>query len=130
MKVKVRAASTENKESKFQIEVIDTGRGLTPAQKERLFQPFMQADNTTTREYGGTGLGLALSRRLAQALGGTVEIRDFALGKGCTFVITFTAKSAKVRMTRPSQLIRMDGSLLSTAFVCFWPRTQSTINFL
>ncbi len=70
----------------------DTGVGLTDEQKKRLFQPFMQADDSTTRKYGGTGLGLALSKRLANALGGDIFI-DAADAEehqvGCTFGFTF-----------------------------------------
>ncbi|RYZ77762.1 MAG: PAS domain S-box protein [Proteobacteria bacterium] len=76
----------------FKIQVRDTGKGLSREQASRLFQPFTQADNATTREYGGTGLGLALSKRLAEALGGSIFIEDCAPGKGSIFAITFRAK--------------------------------------
>ncbi|RYZ77696.1 MAG: PAS domain S-box protein [Proteobacteria bacterium] len=76
----------------FKVQVRDSGKGLTEEQASRLFQPFSQADNATTREYGGTGLGLALSKRLAEALGGSIFIEDCSLGKGCVFAITFRAK--------------------------------------
>ncbi|QDU65718.1 PAS domain-containing hybrid sensor histidine kinase/response regulator [Engelhardtia mirabilis] len=54
-------------------EIADTGIGMDAGQLQRLFQPFTQADSTTTREFGGTGLGLAISKRLAEALGGQLE---------------------------------------------------------
>ncbi len=80
-------------EGRIQIEVHvkDTGVGMNQEQQDRLFQPFMQADNSTTRKFGGTGLGLALSKRLANALGGDIQITDCQFGKGCTFVVTFLA---------------------------------------
>lgn len=53
-----------------QFQITDTGCGLTQEQQERLFQPFSQVDSSATRKYGGTGLGLTLARRLAEALGG------------------------------------------------------------
>lgn len=68
--------------------VKDTGRGITPEQMARLFTPFTQADSSTTREFGGTGLGLVLSRRLANALGGDVRLVESFAGVGSTFVIT------------------------------------------
>ncbi len=54
--------------------VVDTGIGISPEGAKRLFQPFMQADSSTTRRFGGTGLGLALSRKLARSLGGDVQL--------------------------------------------------------
>ena len=67
-------------------EVEDTGIGMTPEQQEGLFQPFSQADASTTRKYGGTGLGLALSRHFARMLGGDIALRS-ASGVGTTFTI-------------------------------------------
>lgn len=75
--------------------VKDTGPGLSEEQKSRLFKPFSQGDNTMTRQYGGTGLGLVLSQRLSQALGGGISIEECAPGKGSTFVISFVATVSK-----------------------------------
>ncbi|MFV9507103.1 MAG: sensor histidine kinase [Oscillochloridaceae bacterium umkhey_bin13] len=67
-------------------EVSDTGIGMTREQLLRLFEPFVQADETTTRRYGGTGLGLAITRRYCQMLGGAIEARSIP-GEGSTFTV-------------------------------------------
>jgi signal transduction histidine kinase len=67
--------------------VSDTGIGMTADQQAKLFQAFTQADITTARKYGGTGLGLALTRQFCQMMGGDVSV-DSEPGKGSTFTIT------------------------------------------
>jgi signal transduction histidine kinase len=64
--------------------VSDTGIGMTPDQMARLFQPFTQADGSTSRKYGGTGIGLVISRRLCRMLGGDISVES-EQGKGTTF---------------------------------------------
>jgi len=66
--------------------VADTGIGLTHDQQQRLFQSFMQADPSTSRKYGGTGLGLVISRRFAQMMGGDIAVHS-ELGRGSTFTV-------------------------------------------
>jgi signal transduction histidine kinase/CheY-like chemotaxis protein len=102
VKVILRAGGDIEGPLTVQIEVKDTGRGLTEEQRDRLFQPFMQADNSTTRQFGGTGLGLALSKRLAEALGGTIKFGECAPQKGCTFIITFVATASKNESVKSS----------------------------
>ncbi|CAN5430021.1 hypothetical protein BH10BDE1_BH10BDE1_04980 [soil metagenome] len=91
VRITVKAVQDIEGPLKISIDVKDTGPGLNEEQQSRLFQPFMQADNATTRQFGGTGLGLALSRRLSEALGGTVKISECKFGHGCTFSIDFVA---------------------------------------
>jgi PAS domain S-box-containing protein len=67
-------------------EVRDTGIGMTPEQLDKLFQPFTQADTSTTRKYGGTGLGLTIAKQFCQMMGGNLTV-DSQLGKGSTFTI-------------------------------------------
>ena len=72
---------------RLQFQVIDTGIGLTPEQIGRLFQPFSQADGSTTRRFGGTGLGLSVSNRLVEMLGGRIDVESKP-GVGSTFSVT------------------------------------------
>lgn len=67
-------------------EVRDTGIGMTPEQLDKLFQPFTQADTSTTRKYGGTGLGLTIAKQFCQMMGGDITV-DSELDKGSTFTI-------------------------------------------
>ncbi len=77
--------------------VSDTGIGMTPEQMTRLFEEFSQADAATTRRYGGTGLGLALSRRLCRMMGGDIAVTSEA-GRGSTFTIRLPATVTGVRV--------------------------------
>lgn len=64
----------------------DTGKGISPEQRSKLFQVFSQADSSTTRKFGGTGLGLVLARKISKALGGEFDLSESEIGKGSTFV--------------------------------------------
>lgn len=89
--IRVKSIQADDGTIHLSVEVQDSGRGLNEEQKNRLFTPFTQADNTTTRQFGGTGLGLALSKRLSEALGGTITIDKYEPGAGCTFIVSFIA---------------------------------------
>jgi len=77
---------TQGSQSWVVLDVADTGIGMSPSQMERLFEPFTQADASTTRNYGGTGLGLAISRRFCQMMGGDISVKS-EIGQGSTFTV-------------------------------------------
>ncbi|WP_141735233.1 response regulator [Oligoflexus tunisiensis] len=90
----------------LEFRVRDTGCGISPEQSAHLFQPFSQADSSTTRRYGGTGLGLALSRKLARFMGGDVVLEVSALGDGCTFKATVdTGEIVDVELMTEAQIL-------------------------
>ncbi|WDQ16450.1 PAS domain S-box protein [Rhodopirellula sp. P2] len=84
-------------------QIVDTGIGIKPEDQLSLFEPFVQADSTSTRSFGGTGLGLAICRRLAHALGGDVAVES-TYGRGSKFTLTIEAVSSG-RLVVPNLLI-------------------------
>jgi signal transduction histidine kinase/DNA-binding response OmpR family regulator len=90
------------------IDVEDTGVGLNPEQSSRLFRAFQQADSSVTRKFGGTGLGLALSKRIAEALGGSLTLSGSVPGKGSVFTLRIRAAanvSAGMNVTSVNDLV-------------------------
>lgn len=103
--VVIRVSEQSDKDVLLYCAVRDTGIGITPEQCEQLFQSFQQADTSTTRKYGGTGLGLVISKKLAELMHGEVGV-DSDFGKGSTF--WFTALLGKETSTKPQRLLRSD----------------------
>lgn len=97
VKMKVKFSGGPTPQVRF--EVLDTGCGIPDEQRRRLFRPFSQGDSSTTRQYGGTGLGLALSRKLARALGGDTVLESSS-EKGSCFVVTVDAGEASLHCLR------------------------------
>jgi CheY-like chemotaxis protein len=79
-----RQVSRDADQVRIEFVVADTGIGMTPEQRARIFEGFVQAESSTTRRHGGTGLGLTISRRLVELMGGSLEVES-ALGEGSTF---------------------------------------------
>src|SRR6266516_1678991 len=90
--VRLRARRVANGRDWIELAVADSGIGLTAEQQAKLFQEFTQADSLTARRYGGTGLGLALSRKLARMMGGDVTVTSEP-GKGSVFTLRLPARA-------------------------------------
>ena len=102
----INAESVSDDQAQLRFEVRDTGIGIGPEAQRRLFQPFSQADSSTSRKYGGTGLGLAISMQLVEAMRGKIGV-DSELDKGATFHFTITlARSAAyaAQLPKPGSL--------------------------
>ncbi len=87
----------------LRVSVQDTGPGIAEADQERIFEAFEQADGSTTRGYGGTGLGLTICRQLTALMGGEIEVRS-APGEGAKFAFTVVLGVATARRRRPKRI--------------------------
>ncbi|MDR2898028.1 MAG: response regulator [Spirochaetaceae bacterium] len=92
----VRKLKTEAGIHTLQFEVKDTGIGITAEQQEKLFKPFEQADGTISRTYGGTGLGLTISKQIVELMGGAIRIESIPQ-KGTSFIFEIPAAAAKTQ---------------------------------
>lgn len=103
-------------EDRLVFTVSDTGVGIEPEQLPKLFEPFMQADASTTRRFGGTGLGLALTKRLSEALGGSFKLERSTPGLGSVFVARVKVEVPQDQHVtehtpvKPMKKIRLDGT--------------------
>jgi CheY-like chemotaxis protein len=107
-KEKFAASDKNGRTFRIVIEVIDTGVGISSEQQRLLFQPFTQADVSTTRRFGGTGLGLSISRRLAHMLDGELSVRSEA-GHGSNFRLSFPVEVVPgTPMLAPHEAVKGD----------------------
>jgi len=87
VELRIKTINSANAAPQLRFKVIDTGIGISETALAQIYQPFTQADNSTTRKYGGTGLGLAISKRLVEMLGGKIQVSS-NIGEGSTFTIS------------------------------------------
>ena len=99
--IHVTVESETDSAVQLRFDVNDTGIGLTAEARTRLFQPFQQADSSTTRKYGGTGLGLAISKHLVGLLGGAMDVASVP-GEGSVFHFTLAAQRGPRVMSVPN----------------------------
>ena len=95
IRVMLHESETDEQQEYIKVSVSDTGVGLSRAQQHSIFKAFSQADASTARNYGGTGLGLTISKKLIEQMGGSIGF-DSELGKGSTFWFTLPYESAEV----------------------------------
>ncbi len=106
--VRATARALAKRDVELTVRVSDTGIGIPAARMNRLFLPFSQVDSSTTRQYGGTGLGLVVSKRLCELMGGSIGVESEA-GQGSTFWFTVRAQVAEA--TGRTQSVRIPASL-------------------
>lgn len=96
LRVALRAAEAQ---ATLEFRVTDTGVGIQPENHERIFEPFVQGDTSTTRKFGGTGLGLAVARSLVHAMGGDLKLLWSEPGRGSCFSFTIAVKESEGALT-------------------------------
>tara|TARA_R110002111_G_scaffold117466_3_gene179508 strand:+ start:6129 stop:9128 length:3000 start_codon:yes stop_codon:yes gene_type:complete len=101
VELRIKTIQPESTSAQLQFEVIDTGIGISENALAQIYQPFTQADSSTTRKYGGTGLGLAITKRLVEMLGGRIQVTSVP-GEGSTF--TISARTGSLEGIRLLQL--------------------------
>jgi len=112
--IELRATRENLPDGEFiQVQVVDTGIGMTLDQMQKICQPFTQADPSTTRRYGGTGLGLVISQQFCQMMGGGITVES-ELGKGSTFTIRLPAIASEPDVDLADAAIRT-GNLAAAA---------------
>ncbi|MFD2165501.1 ATP-binding protein [Thalassotalea euphylliae] len=92
VKLMVERTQANSKQQTLRFAITDTGIGISPTNLRKLFSPFAQAEDSTSRKYGGTGLGLTICKMLVERLGGSIDV-DSTLGQGTTFSFSLTLET-------------------------------------
>ncbi len=100
-RIVVRARAPSEQDAAVRLEVEDSGIGIAPEDQERIFEEFLQLDGSAERAYGGVGLGLAVVRRLTEAMGARVDVKS-AKGAGATFAVSVPRRAPPVSAVTPS----------------------------
>ncbi|NBB52060.1 response regulator [Rhizobium sp. CRIBSB] len=103
----VRSERVSDRRVRFDFQVTDSGAGISPEDLARLFQPFTQVDASSTRRFGGTGLGLTISRRMANIMGGDITVTS-RLGRGSTFTFSVEAEVVQWAVLQAAEPIRAE----------------------
>jgi len=103
IRIELQLAGSRDNEAILRFCVVDSGVGMSEAQRKRLFQPFTQADASMTRRFGGTGLGLTISLRLVEMMGGAFTV-DSVEGQGSSFAFTIRCRLAPSASARPRRV--------------------------
>ena len=115
----VRGERLSDRRVRFEFAVTDSGAGISPTDIDRLFQPFTQVDASSTRRFGGTGLGLTISRRMANIMGGDITVTS-KVGQGSTFTLIVEAEVVEWEAVVAAEPIRAhieDGGSLTVLVV-------------
>ena len=115
----IHSTRLSDKKVRFDFSVTDSGSGISPEDLSRLFQPFTQVDASSTRRFGGTGLGLTIARRMANIMGGDISVES-RMGVGSTFTLTVEAEVVEwsaVQAAEPIHAEIEDGGSLTVLVV-------------
>ena len=128
--VRVEAVAKTKEVTELRFEVHDTGIGITAKQRHKLFQPFTQADGSTTRNYGGTGLGLSICKNLVELMGGEIGVES-EIGVGTTIWFTLpvtTCSPPKDALTDVSSAEGREGEVFQARPLHILVAEDNTVN--
>jgi signal transduction histidine kinase/ligand-binding sensor domain-containing protein/CheY-like chemotaxis protein len=118
--INVNLLNQDSDNLKLSFEVNDTGVGISPDKLSRLFKPFSQGDSSTTRKYGGTGLGLVICEKLVELLGGSMNIES-AVNSGTKVVFSMVCQANQIQEVAQSNPIQQGGEVISAEFATKFP---------